>query len=78
MLEYGSSKVTQPLNVSKSLWKNFQKIVETNDSEGYSRPLTASVWAKIKGTNETAIIQWDGGALGGKAILSQVIKYKIL
>lgn len=75
VLEYGppsSQKLTQPLNISKTLWQNFQKIVETTDSEGYSRPLTASVWAKVKGPGSPAVILWDGGALGGKAVLSRV------
>jgi len=52
---------------------NFPRILETNDSEGTSRPLTAFVIAKSKELSQAVILQLDGGVLGGKAILSQVI-----
>lgn len=71
VLEYGAQS-SQPLPVCFPLWKNYQKIIETNDSEGYSRPLTSSVWAKVKGSGEPVVLLLDGGALGGKAMLSQI------
>lgn len=80
VLEYGPlKKVTGPLPLSSAVWgHNFPKIVETTDSQGYSRPLTASVWARIKpsdglGLGAPGVLQLDGGAEGGKALLSQVI-----
>lgn len=82
IIQYGpAQKVTHPLAVSDSVWGSagnnlpppgFQRILETNDSEGYSRPMTVSVYGRIKDTNKTCIVQLDGGALGGKAILSQI------
>ncbi|XP_035710567.1 biotin--protein ligase [Folsomia candida] len=80
ILEYGvgpssSTKVTpRPLPLTRSLWPhNFPKIVETSDSEGYSRPLTASVYAKLRDASGVgAVLNLDGGALGGKAVLSQI------
>ncbi|CAL8133784.1 unnamed protein product [Orchesella dallaii] len=82
VIQYGPSyKVTQPLVISNRLWgatgdnqlpPGIQRILETSDSEGYSRPMTVSVYGKVKDTDETCIVQLDGGALGGKAILSQI------
>jgi len=82
MIQYGQNqRVTRPLVLSNNLWgvaadkqppPGFQRILETNDSEGYSRPMTVSTYGRVKGSNETVLVQLDGGALGGKAILSQV------
>lgn len=83
VVSYGSSQ-TSSVMVSQSVWPagkdgaslpdKFPHILETSDSEGYSRPLKASVFAKINGSNDTAIIVFDGGSLGGKAVLSRVQK----
>ncbi|ODM94726.1 Biotin--protein ligase [Orchesella cincta] len=82
IIQYGPShKITHPLVISNRLWgatgdnqppPSFQRVLETSDSEGYSRPMTVSMYGKVKDTNETCIVQLDGGALGGKAILSQI------
>ena len=82
VVSFGSSSQTSSVIVSDTIWaagkdgkglpEKFPRILETSDSEGYSRPLTASVYAKINGTNEAAIILLDGGSLGGKAVLSRV------
>lgn len=68
----GSIGTAEPLPVSSpSFPAAFERIVETTDSEGISRPLTASVWARVKGGGgDPVVLLWDGGALGGKAVLS--------
>jgi len=87
---HGPANLATPsLFIAKKTWKplpnpsnlgpppGFQKLLETNDSEGCSRPLTVSTYGTIKGTNEIVLVLMDGGALGGKAILSQV-EYRVL
>lgn len=82
IIQHGpAQKLTHPLVTSNRLWgpagdnqppPGFQRVLETNDSEGYSRPMTVSVYGRVKDTNQSCIVQLDGGALGGKAILSQI------
>ncbi|CAG7722798.1 unnamed protein product, partial [Allacma fusca] len=77
VLKYGSLH-TNPISVMKTLWgpgkasdlpSGFPGILETTGSKGNS---TASVYATVKETNEIAIINYNGGDHGGRAVLSRV------